>query len=330
MKILRRLLILFFLLFVLSYLTIVLVVEIKGRDIVKEYFKNTSVKIDELRFRFPSGIQLRGIRIGSELAVEDVSLQFSFSGLLQKQLKVSSFKLYRPVVEFHQTKDASQRLQEAVKAVETASGLSLGAREEGTGENSLPSLKISAFSIERGELIYKNDISRRPFAIHIESINMSAHDIIVPLESSITTFDLDGRLNESVRLVGGQDLNISGWVNLKEKDMSATIQVVDEFEKVLLAANAVSEKNEMSVAGYLNLKKFQLGLNDESLEAASYNLKLPMVSSIGVEVGSAFSFNTKMDTLKIDMIDFSGKVLLQTDLSEPLAGEGLELEVNAP
>ena len=153
-----------------------------------------------------------------------------------------------------------------------------------------------------------------PLRFRVEDIRLEAVYILIPLASVHTNFKFFGRLAQEKNPLSGSRVESSVWVDWAKKDMEGTLQVVDPSGHAGLTAQAVSENNDMTVAG--DLKMASLPSVSQSQDAMAVNeLISGVLSAAGVEIGAKFSFKTKMDDLQISNIAFSGKVI---------AGEGFE------
>lgn len=180
------------------------------------------------------------------------------------------------------------------------------------------SRRIKQLIINAGQYHYV-DRSKDSLQFRVEDIHLAAQDILVPLAPGRIPFNFTGRLAQENNPLNDSQVQGGGWLDWINRDMEGTLQVTDSSGHIGLHARAVSENNNMSVMGGLNIGGTSSSSRTESpagIAAQMKNIIFDALAIAGVDVEAKFSFTTKMDNFQIGNIAFSSTVTVGEGLGE--------------
>jgi hypothetical protein len=330
MKLFRKFLIGLCILVILIFVAVSLCVKVYGKDLLQNVL-NASIKKDveigDLQFQFPLGLCAFNVNVEGIIQAKEVRTQISFDSILAKKLNISYVAFIKPVVNIEKTKIIKKEFME-VKEKTKPINPSQSKQADINNNNDTVEFNIKHLFVREGQIRYSNDILRQgiadqeqvsgaeeesannDFSFKLEDVQITAEDIIFPVRPSLTKFQISARLAEDDKPLAGSRVEGSGWINVAERDMDGKLKITEADGKAGLTANIISRNNHMTVQGDLRVSNFRIAsLENKDPEASSLNnLIFGALSSMGVEIGAKFSFDTKMDDFQLSNISFSGDV----------------------
>ena len=318
MKFLGRIFIGFILLILLVGILSTIYLKLYGKKAIvaalRSSFK-TTVDIDDVYYHFPLGVTAYNISVNNTFKAQAVSAQINFDSILSKKLSLRNLILIRPEVIVHQTKhespsDAAQNQPASAPAPTTNFPEEVKSK---TINHSVP-VYIKKIVIENGQIKYSNEDENNNFKFQLENVQLRADHFVYPFTSMQTDFQLSGRLAKDKSPLSGGLVKSSGWVNVAARDMEATLEVKEVDQKGGLWANLFSRANRMTVQGDLKVKNLMMksSKHPDSQMASLNDVVSGMLSSMGLEIGAKFSFETKMDQFELNNVSFTGNVSSQS------------------
>ena len=329
MKAIKFLLKFFFTLLILFFVAATIYVRIYGKSLVEEAL-NVSLKrnvvLGKAAYHFPLGFRAYDVHIaqssegGEFLKIKKVIAQLSPDALYQRKFAFDLVFLIEPSLVVRGTKDPEnavqrQDLEGGVIAPSGESGLpekeKIPMSAEKREDDKNIEVMIKRLIVRKGRLQYRDGLTEKGFSFDLEDIQLKAEQLVFPLKSGKSPFNMSARLIKEGNPLSGSHVNGSGWIDAVNRDMEAKIEVIEANGAVGLTADIVSQKNDMEVKGEINIQNLLWGVDKSTASDASAvnDLILNALSSSGVEIGAKFSFKTQMDNFRIGQISFSGNVV---------------------
>jgi len=286
----------------------------------------------------PLGVKATKIDIENLMHVPSVTVQFNPEVFLSpSHLKIASVVFSKPLavverfdkMEINQPEEqaAAPVIETALQVSDTALVLSEVKLPEGekvavvsAHRKRILSVNIDRFVVKDGQLYFTQHSADREISFKVEDIRLEARDIIFPSESAQTKFDFEGKLVKQNLPFSGNKLKGHGWFNMAARDMEGQLKVTGEDESVGLSADVISQNNDMTVKGNVNLNNL---LKAENISPPSTNPSAldsfsSAISSMGFQIGGTFMFKTKMDDFQLSNISFSGNVIKLEEPGSPV------------
>ena len=339
MKTLKKIILIVGLLAVIFFVTITVYLRFYARALLEQALcdqLNKNVQVGALFYQFPFGIHAYHVKIEDMAHLKEVVVQLSPSSIWMNQIRISSVKVIAPSVTIRPQKSLAAEEPKDVPSeqpgdqvrvtsptnnqlsggeeIEQSSSVGVDAQKtwaQESGEVSSVEVVVKQFLVRNGRFEYSNENLKKAFSFKLEGVDVRAGEIIFPFSSQgQTEFRLSATLDKGDHPLTGSQVKGMGWVNWARKDMEAQIDVVDVDGRGGLSASAISKNNDMKVKGELNIGNV---FSDEKKEDPSTssvkNLVFGALSSLGIEMGAKFSFETKMDDFRIQNISFAGSVM---------------------
>lgn len=288
----------------------------------------------------PLGVKATKIDIENLMHVPSVTVQFNPEVFLTpSHLQIASVVFLKPlaVVERFDKTELDQSVgKEALPAPAIAPGKGsdvpapllseVKPREEGAAvvvphRKKILSVTIDRFAVKDGQLYFTQHSAEREFSFKVEDIRLEARNVVFPFQSVRTQFDFAGKLLKQNLPFSGDKIKGNGWVNLAAKDMEGQLKVTGADEKVGLSADVVSQNNDMTVKGNVNMNNLLTSSPArEGSEASAFDYLSTTIASLGFQIGGTFMFKTKMDDFQLSNISFSGNVIKVGEPGSPVPG----------
>lgn len=278
------------------------------------------VQLKDIHFLFPLGARITDLNVGEILQAKDVQLQIGLPDLLHKRFHLLLLNLSEPVMTIQRKADSKvifgNSIPPASASVVKAPALSLAENTDaGSPKNSVPSpqkslnLLVDYLLVTKGEIKFLDYSRGKNFQLTLRDINLKVQNAAVPIQSVNTKFDLSAVLFKEDLPFSGSRLQARGWANFFEKDMQATLDVIEPDGKVGLSARLAAKNNDMAVDGKVHITNLISKAKVTPDEQASLKgLIFSSLQSSGVEIAANFHSQTKMDDIQFDAILFSGNV----------------------
>lgn len=324
MKLIKNILLTFLLIIGLFYAGATVYVKLYAKDTLTSALSSgfkQDVSIGQVHYQFPFGISAKTVTIGDLLKIDVLLAQLNPLAFAQKKYHITHLTFIRPSAVIEKTSDVPLIPEQT----------SPGAQKEISSQSSSqPELnfEISTFIIKDGRLDYTQTFAQpvdnnetptallsspiKKLSINLKNIQSTARGLVYPPEARKTAFDFQAVLSAQESLFSGNIVKGSGWIDWLQRDMQGHIEVMQKDGQSNLIADIVSIKNDMQVKGRLAMKDFIKSEPAPLLQAnetAPVNqLVVETLSSMGMDIGTDFSFSTKMDNFRFDRISFRGSV----------------------
>ena len=329
MKKFKRLFLSLLLILTVTFLFINLFLFFKGKEILTRHISQAThhdIALKKIWFRFPFNLYIEGLTIDGVSPARQVVIKLGFSNIFKSEFLIQYLGLKQSVISLKRN-EAGKVVLEGLRSMDSAqivnlepqpvqaAGMPPGHHEDSLKKNQPGKLLIRHIEFEDARLEFHE--ASQPQAndtlavgdIILNNIHMSIQNVTVPLESKIMRYALKGTLSIPHLKVEGKSVNSKGWLNLLKKDMEADLSVSESDQSASLTTHLVSQDNRMHVAGNIKvnnfLKDFSKNNSSESLDSMIFGA----LSSMGVEVGVDFAFDTAMDEFKLTNVSFSGNVV---------------------
>jgi len=330
MKVIKRLLLWFTILFILFFVAASFYIKAYGKGLVEEAL-NAALKRDvvlgEASYHFPLGFRAQDVRIaqstggGDFLEAQSVIIQLAPEAIYQRRLVFDSVIFTKPSIVIKDVKKPEEESQEQARRygmvvppvqpeISSDQGSSPVVRSS-RDKNGQTEVTIKRFVIKQGRLQYVNGLTEKGFSFNLEDVQLKAKQLAFPSAPGRSEFSVSARLVKEGTPLSGSNVEGHGWVDVMKRAMEARVEVVEENGIVGLTAKAVAKDNDMNVTGEIRMHNLLRGVSKQaSSDASTVNdLVLNALSSAGVEIGAQFSFKTKMDDFQVGQVSFSGNVV---------------------
>lgn len=287
-------------------------------------FFGQSAEVDDVRYLFPVGIRLMGLKIQNVLDVEDVRLHLRIPFLLDKYFMIARLELYRPV--FHLVRYGHKQVD--------FGGVYLKREEEKlqpqvkrAPSRVFQGLIVDILSIEEGEVVIVDLAVDDPVKYEVTNIRGKAMRAVYPLEDRQVRFDARGL----VRSAGGKnlltqaDFSAMGWMNWPARAMD--VEVAISQPTGLSAKMTVKGKdNYVQVQGRLEADMTNAAMSGAAKEFQTSDLGEVVLGALEASQSKLvlnINFGTEMDAFSFGLVDFQGEWILPDQKktgTEPGAG----------
>ena len=186
-------------------------------------------------------------------------------------------------------------------------------------------LMVDYLLVTKGEIKFLDHSRERNFQLTLRDVNLKAQNAAVPVQSVNTKFDLNAVLFKNDLPFSGSRIQARGWANFFEKNMQATLDVIEPDGKVGLSARLAAKNNDMAIDGKVHITNLIPKASAQADEQASLKgLIFSSLQSSGVEIAANFHSHTKMDDVQFDSIFFSGNVGYNAGVDAKNIGEHFE------
>jgi len=259
-----------------------------------------NISASDVDYDFPFGFSLDDFQIEGLIQAEKLTAQLDLSSLREKKLIIRELVLQKPAITWRMIR-------------QSASGTTAATPPE--TETPLPSsgpaearLMIKKLQLVNGSLFVVNKNADQIFSFQLDNMQSQIDQLSFPLQAITTSFRLTGKLIKEGLPLSGSVVKANGWINIIQKDLEVNLLILENDGQAGLSAHAIAENNDMEVKGKIKTMNLFTNSSEKPLESAVDNIVFNTLSSIGVEIGANFSFNTKMDNFSIGQITFSGNV----------------------
>lgn len=287
-------------------------------------FFGQPVEVDDVRYLFPVGIRLIGLKIHNVLDVQDVRLHLRVPFLLKKYFVIARLELYWPV--FHLVRYGDKQVD--------FGGVYLKREEEKFRTQSTQAqsrifqgIIVDILSIEDGEVMIVDLAVDDPVKYEVTEMKGKAMQAVYPLENRQIRFDVRGL----VRSTGGKsfltlaDVNAMGWMNWPARAMD--VEVVISQPAGLSARMTVKGKdNQAQVEGRFEVDMTNAAVSGVAKELPTSDLGEVVLGAMRAsqsKLALNIHFETEMDAFSFGLVDFQGEWLHSEKKkigTEPAAG----------
>jgi len=242
LRLLRRILFVGSILFILVFIGLHILVNIKGKDFLIEKLKNTfnrEISIGSLNTSFPASVHIRDIEAKDLFKIKEVVAGGGLFDLFRMSFKLSVLKLIHPVVSMEKgliTSTAESPIPNNIpNTIDSSAKIDNPPIAPNTNPTVIKQLKlfltrfyIRHLIIDDGTFNFMDrDVDKNGLLIKIEHLNIKVDNLnFTTLGSRITSFELKGKVPWREGSEEGK-IETDGWINLFKKDMRATLKVND-------------------------------------------------------------------------------------------------------
>ena len=278
------------------------------------------VQLKDIHFLFPFGARITGLTVGEILQVKDIQLQIGLPDFLHKRFHFFLLNLSEPIVTIQKGADSkivlgNSTLPASPNAQETPAPSLTKVPDAVPSENpaSKPTksltLMVDYLLVTKGEIRFWDYSRGKNFQMTLRDVNLKAQNTAIPIQSVNTNFDLKASLFKNDLPFSGSRIQARGWADFYQKNMQATLDVIEPDGKVGLNARLDSKDNNLAIDGKVHItsliSKKSVATDDQ---ASLKGLIFSSLQSSGVEIAANFHSRTKMDDIQFDSILFSGNV----------------------
>ena len=306
MKIIGRIISVCFLLFLIGSVGTALYLNAYGTQLFQELLSSAfkrQVSFSKLIFKPPFAFHMVDLNIESLLKANRVDVYPNFNSFFSQKITIDrvilnnvEFVIRRQQIDILKAQSEAEEIKEMVdSALNTIS-------------RSTKSMRIQEMIVRGGKMIYTDHRKDKSLDFTLHNMDVSAQNISLPQSDEDLFIQLSGMLQTEQKKLNGGSVRVDGWVNWNRRNAQLTLNVADRKQKNALKAVLTSSNNDMKVEGDLLVKNF--GVPEEvKKEEGSKPLESVMtsvLSTVGVDVGAKFVFNTKMDDFEIENVTFNG------------------------
>lgn len=244
-------------LFVLSFLSLYMLINIRGKEMLSKKLVesfNQKVAIESLYITFPATVHIKKMEVEGLFRADEVIAGIGLFDVFSKDLKLTSLKIIRPVVTIEKNpqgtvqKQAVSQEPNTQKAAADLSQPKPGASDKQPAVQQQPAVSVKQpVGLQQpvaGLLLYA--FSKGRFIISdgtLDFIDRTAGDkeLIIKIENvdlrvdnftsggrgiKLTSFELKGTIPWREQAEKGK-LYAEGWINLAKKDIQATLKIED-------------------------------------------------------------------------------------------------------
>ena len=294
-----------------------------GKYLLEDTLKialNRDVTVGSLSIHFPLGVSIRELIIAGSntakgenvLEAKKINVQLELRGLFNKKIKVKEIILINPHVFIE--KNLKPGSLERSAAIKSNSEEPVAKKQDGGVSQEVKTPKslevyIEKMYVRNGVIEYNDSVSEKNIFFTLKDFYLKSGNLYFPLRASQVFFDFQAIVTKANGPLAGSKAKGKGWIDIVNKDMEAMLELFESDGQAGLTANFISKKNDMFVQGDISVDNFSIGFdpNDSSNNNVSEKV-LGALLSMGVQVGAHYSFETKMDDIRLNNIALTGKV----------------------
>jgi len=318
MKFLKRLFIWTGIIIVFAYFGLSLYIATFGKNILVKTISSTlnqPVTIERLTYQFPYDLIASNVAVLNLFQTPKIQTRVDIKSLIDKKVILTSLDILSPRVTLKRSFHEKSPVDRDVTSLETKK---ISPDESGM-KFSNNNIYIHRFSIHNGSLLYSDPSSSHDLSFHLDRLQLQVGPLSFPVRSTRSSFDFTASLTKETLAFSQNAVKGTGWADLLRKNMNADIKIFNSDGRPDFKVHLYSKENDMTVQGSINLKNFlNSRQNEKPLENSIDQLVLGAFSSMGLEIGTDFSFKTKMDNFHLGKISFSGNVSTHENRDQPI------------
>jgi hypothetical protein len=257
-----------------------------------------SVKVEHVELVFPFALRVTGLDVQGLLWAEQAEIRGGF-WLWGRTLRLSQVELTRPVLTVHRTSD-NQVLWADYHGNPSAA----------LSDHASPPVMdagIDVLIVTDGQIHFPSHADQEDNPVlSLSGVRLLARNVPLSQQPFDVGFQFWGRIEGEVPF-SGDGLKGSGLINWPQRNMDATLAVVNPQGKIDVEVNLHARNNAMTVRGHLKTRRMSLKTTQED-EVAVDDVILEAIRSAGLELNLDFSLVTKMDQWELRNIEFSGNL----------------------
>jgi len=278
---------------------------------------NRQVNVQDVRFIFPVGLRVDGLKIKGLLHAKEVRVRLGFPVILGKEHIISSVVFIQPLIVLQREEESKILVIDPVFKGEKKDRAEQGGVEE--KDQSLTDeiekelgagFFIDHLEIQDGTIDFSDYSKEKEIKLTIKDINLKAETFAFPLEPVNTRFHFSASILNNYQSFSGSQVEGEGWINFLKRDMEGGLEIIEPNGKISLKADLKSVDNELTVVGKLNINSLASS-RKKSEEGEDFSLDdfiLGALQSASIEINVDFVIKTKLDDINLNSIAFTGKV----------------------
>jgi hypothetical protein len=322
MNIFRKIILGLFVFFTLACLGLYIFIQIEGKVILQSRLRaliRDDVTVGDVRFIFPFGLRVDGLKIPGVLEAAEVRGQIGFATLIEPRVVISHLIFVDPVLYLRRTRDSRIRPGEIDDPVDTADKPKVSVEPALPGPASAPTtargpkrprtLWVDWLEVKNGQLIFRDFSRDRDLRIMLNALKLKAQNFRYPLAPGDMKYLISGIWQTEDFPFSGSSFEANGTVDFIDRDMDSSLKVVEPNGRTALRARLVSKHNDLTVTGTMDIRNLTLVKTKKKEGTFSVDdFIMGALQSSGIEIEANFAIRSKMDNFQPDSISFSGDV----------------------
>ncbi|MCU0652144.1 MAG: DUF748 domain-containing protein [Candidatus Omnitrophica bacterium] len=229
MRIKLKIIFIVLLIFVIGFISLHILVNIKGKALLAEKLSQAfgrEVKIESLNTSFPFGLRIKNIEAAGLFHIDELIAGGGAIDIFRRSFKLSSLKLTRPVINLLRPAALKKAypLQPA-QPIAVQRNISAVAQPK---KFSAPSFFVGKLVISDGLINFTDkSLGDRELKVKIKEINFKVYNLSVKNDTlQASSFKFSGKVPWQEGQVEGK-IEAEGWCNLARKDMKAMVKIND-------------------------------------------------------------------------------------------------------
>jgi len=228
MRIKLKILFIVFLIFVIGFVSLHILVNIKGKILLAEKLSQVfgrEVKIESLNTFFPFGLQIKNIEAAGLFHVDEVIAGGGAIDIFRRSFKLSSLKFIRPEINLLRPAVLKKAVSAQQQPIPSIAPHSSAVQQK---KSTSPPFFVGRFIIAGGLINFTDQsLGDKELKVKIKEINLKVRNLSVKNNTlQASSFKFSGKVPWKEGQVEGK-IEAAGWCNLAKKDMKATIEISD-------------------------------------------------------------------------------------------------------
>ncbi|MBU0548889.1 MAG: DUF748 domain-containing protein [Candidatus Omnitrophica bacterium] len=231
MRIILKIILVFFLILILLFVAANLFVAVKGRDLVTEKLSlalGQEVSLGSISLKAPLVLEIKELKIGKIASINYFSASASMIGLLGGKFIFNQVKVIKPQVnlerglaQFKETNSVEINLKTDKTVAQTKEALAVLPVKH----KSASTVLIKHLLIQRGAMHFIDwAIPDSIIQVNLENISLDIENFYLLPKSIISNFQLSAEVPKQGEFSQGS-ISASGWMDFNKKDMQAVLEL---------------------------------------------------------------------------------------------------------
>jgi hypothetical protein len=230
MKILKRALLIIFILVCIFFIAANIFVSIFAKKIIVEQIQQNlkvSAKLEAVSVSFPLSINLKNLEVGDFFKARNLSVSPNLLGFFAGKIVLNKLVLLEPQIILEQSASGQLNLPQ----MENNTGVSKPTDEKGSidqqEKGEAPQIYLASLIIRDGRLSFLDKkVNPSGCKIMLAGVDADISKVAFPLTSLKTNFKISGDfLNLDDKKIGR--INFTGWLDYIPKDMDGSLEIKD-------------------------------------------------------------------------------------------------------
>jgi hypothetical protein len=323
MKILGRIITVLFSLSIILILGMTIYFNVYGKShaqkVLSTAFKQP-VNFDRIIFRLPFSFHLVNFSVEPYVSATRVDIYPYFNSFFTKDTSINTLVFQDAIINIKRVKPFEKKSDEVDDETSYETNEEQVEVEsknkdikEGSTTETLDTKKkvvIQNLKVKNSTVHYADTTKTNPLVFTLNKFELDMQSITLPNLNENVFFNVSSVLQAGRKELDGGSARADGWINWGKRDMQANIKVLDPKQKDALNASLVANNNVLDVNGEILIKNFGIDVQSKEGKTKSIqNLVSDMLSTVGIDIGAKFKFQTQMDDFKITDVSFTGSIV---------------------